>query len=134
MVFFFPTTSFKTVVYELKVLGNILNRSFYLEIDKGQEVEKVCGRRTGLTVVWEGPSLHLRYHSSRRTSLATGFKAQYHILNKSLTEGQFNFITKSLRKTFEKHQIVRETFYGTFCLILSLVQNQLDFTRIFCHD
>ena len=85
-------------------------------------------------MVWEGPSLHLRYHSRRRTSLATGFKAQYHILNKSLTEGQFNFITKSLRKTFEKHQIVRETFYGTFCLILSLVQNQPDFTRIFCHD
>ncbi|XP_022801634.1 protein sidekick-2-like [Stylophora pistillata] len=61
-------------------------RRFYMEINKGQDVERICGRRDGLTVVWEGPSLHLRYHSQRRTSLATGFRAQYHILNKSLIE------------------------------------------------
>lgn len=67
------------------------HRRFYLEIKKGQEVERVCGIRNGLTVVWEGPSLHLRYHSDRWTSLSSGFKAQYHILNRSLTEGQFNY-------------------------------------------
>lgn len=62
-----------------------------MEINKGQDVERICGRRDGLTVVWEGPSLHLRYHSERRTSLATGFRAQYHTLNKSLAEGQYKF-------------------------------------------
>ncbi|PFX32349.1 Mucin-4 [Stylophora pistillata] len=61
-------------------------RRFYVEINKGQDVERICGRRDGLTAVWEGPSLRVRYYSRRRTSLATGFKAQYHTLNGSLTE------------------------------------------------
>ncbi|XP_022801631.1 mucin-like protein isoform X3 [Stylophora pistillata] len=59
---------------------------FHMEINKGLDVERICGRRDGLTIVWEGPSLQLRYHSRRWTSLATGFRAQYHVLNKSLTE------------------------------------------------
>lgn len=98
-LFFWQPLS-KQLYTSWKHKGIFFNRLFYLEINKGQEVEKVCGRRTGLTVVWEGPSLRLRYYSSRQMSLATGFKVQYHILNKSFTEGQFNFITKCLRETF----------------------------------
>lgn len=62
-----------------------------MDINRGKDVERICGRRDGLTVVWERPSLLLRYRSESQTFSATGFRAQYHTLNKSFTESQFQF-------------------------------------------
>ena len=61
---------------------------FYLDIKKGQEVDRICGSKTGLSVLSDSSSVLLRYHADRYTSRASGFQAQYYMLNGSLTKGQ----------------------------------------------
>ena len=61
---------------------------FYLDIKKGQEVDRICGSRTGFSVLSDSSSLFLRYHADRYTRRASGFQAQYYMLNGSLTKGQ----------------------------------------------
>ena len=61
---------------------------FYLDIKKGQEVDRICSSKAGLSILSDSSSLLLHYHADRSTSRASGFQAQYYMLNGSLTKGQ----------------------------------------------
>lgn len=73
---------------EAKTMRFFSHSRFYLDIKKGQEVDRICGSKTGLSVLSDSSSVLLRYHADRDTRRASGFQAQYYMLNGSLTKGQ----------------------------------------------